>query len=103
MENIQEGISEDEKLWTKLASLVPFSVTPSNSRDEAMRKPGCCVKSKERDLYSPRKYFGVVAIFGIQAGVAKEVVVVSHRSTPGRPRFVWSGTKTEYFELWDCD
>lgn len=100
MKNIQEGISEDEKLWTKLASLVPFSVQPSDSPEEAMRKPGNCVKSKEREIVGPRKYFGVVALF---AGVVEQVIVVSHRNSFGKTRFVWSGTKTEYFELWDCD
>ena len=65
--------------------------------EEAMRTPGCCVKSKERE--SPGswpRYFGKVCSYS-----EDKVVIVSYQVHT--PLYMWEGTAAQYLDLWNCD
>jgi hypothetical protein len=67
--------------------------------DQAMREPGCCVKSKERAPAGWPKNHGRLQAYG-----EDRVIVASHASKlPSDPWFIWEGTAAQYHSLWDCD
>jgi hypothetical protein len=78
----------------------PFS-SPRDprSREEAMRIPGCHLKSKEGDAAGRwPKYFGVLtSIKGDIVTVISKIPHVDGKKT------VWTGTIPQYLAMWDCD
>jgi hypothetical protein len=70
---------------------------PTSSPEEAMGIPGCCVKSKERVDDKWPKWFGRLVSIS-----EEKVIVISHPQDKDE-RFIWKGTKVQYFSLWDCD
>jgi len=62
---------------------------------EAVRTPGCCVKSRKRDPGRPPKYHGRVL-----KNEQDEAIVISHM---GDDKFVWRGNQIQFEEHWSCD
>jgi hypothetical protein len=91
----------DDKAWFEACLNTPLGQPrAARSPDEAMRTPGCCVKS--RALCSrtglPRDT-GVLASFDD----GNNSVLVRGHGDHVSPKFVWMGTILEYFATWDCD
>ena len=89
----------DEKAWFEACLDTPLC-PPRNpaSAEEAMKTPGCCVKSKARRYGFPDR-FGVLVSFDESA----DKVLVRGYGDAVSPKFVWTGTIPEYFATWDCD
>jgi hypothetical protein len=70
----------------------------ANSPTEAMKIPACAVKSREIANGMPA-HFGKLVSYD----EATDRIVVRGHDSAVSPRFVWVGTKAEYFRMWDCD
>ena len=83
---------------TKVAkALMDVPITPpcGISAEEAMTKPGNCVKSIAHERNGCPKWFGRIVTHS-----PEEVVIVSHA---GDSPFLWTGTGVEYHRTWLCD
>jgi hypothetical protein len=89
----------DDKLWYDAWLDTPLAIKRAVSREEAMKQPGCCVKSYERDGSWPR-YTGKLTSYSDDLG---ERITVRGHGDAISPKFVWTGTKAEYYRTWDCD
>lgn len=93
----------DDKEFFKAWYDTPFGA-PKNprSKEEAMRVPGCAVKSRERRQEGgglwPR-FYGRVVSYSDERVVVRSV----NDSTDGGLRCVWEGTAAEYARMWECD
>ena len=101
MKTIADSIIFDDRRWFKAWLNTPSGISQSRTSEEAARKPGCAVKSRERDpdrLGLP-KHHGKLVVFDEGA----DRVVVRGWGDEVSPRFVWEGTVREYLALWECD
>lgn len=99
---ITDKIVQDDVRWYSAYLDTPFGISPSRSAEEAMRKPGCAVQSREIDCDNPHgfpKHHGKLVTFDESA----DRVVVRGHNSPVSPRFLWEGTVREYLALWECD
>jgi len=72
---------------------------PAPEPEDAMREPGCCVKSKRRASYGWPMHHGRLQAYG-----EDRVIVASHASKlPSDPWFIWEGDAAQYHAVWDCD
>lgn len=93
-------MTEDDTAWAEAWLDTPLG-SPIDARNttDAMTKPGCAVKSKEREgVTTWPKYFGVVVSFDT---AQDRVRIRSHRDNT--PRRVWDGTSRQFFAMWECD
>lgn len=89
----------DDALWYTAWLDTPMWMRTSHGNpSEQMKEPGCCVCSREREGQWP-KHHGKLVSYDEEAD---RVVVRGHDSAVS-PRFVWTGTKAEYFRTWICD
>lgn len=91
----------DLSAWNRAAMETPFG-TPQGCRspEEAMRVPGCWVKSREmREGGRWPRYYGRLVAFSPD----KVVVRSACDATDGDLACVWEGTVGEYFAMWECD
>jgi len=89
----------DDKLWSDAWLDTPLGIKRADSREEAMKNPGCCVKSYEKDdkvLHWP-KHTGKLVEY------SEARVVVRGHGDEVSPKFVWIGTGAEYHRMWECD
>jgi len=94
MDGLKEiTLEEYGQLW--LNAPIGMGDPPPKSSDEAMLRPGCAVKSKDKDGQWPR-YFGKVCSYS-----EHKVVIVSYQVHA--PLYMWEGTPEEYLSLWNCD
>lgn len=91
---------QDDKAWAEAWLDTPLSSPKDMSNaTEAMKHPGCAVKSKEHERpYGMPRYFGRVVAYD----EAKDFVRV--RTHDGdEPKRVWEGPARQFFDMWDCD
>lgn len=89
-------LNEDDRAWYEAYLDTPFGTPSAASPREAMRVPGCCVKSRRTDAAQPAE-FGRLVEFSSDV----RVVVRSHGDRTSR--CVWTGTSAEYYAMWECD
>jgi len=91
----------DKQAWQKRLWDMPYSRPGGKTAQDAMTKPGNCLKSIEREHAGGfPKHHGRL----LQHDVEKdEVVVLSHNDGIDDNPFVWTGTVIEYQRTWDCD
>lgn len=92
---IENNMTHDDAEWADLFMEMPIGTPGVLSEQEAVRIPGCCVKSRKRDPGRPPKYFGRVL-----KNEQDEAVVISQR---GDDKFVWRGNQIQFEEHWACD
>lgn len=99
---IEDRYALDNARWFEAWLDTPLAA-PQGCRtpEEATRRPGCAVRSRERDPSSVvfSVHYGKLVTFD---EVADRVLVRGHDSEAS-PRFVWEGTIREYLTLWECD
>lgn len=96
--------STDEANFAEVYLETPFGIAHSVSGpDEAMRTPGCQLKTSELDAKGRwPKYFGTLSSYDKDKD---QVVVISKpmmHGVDGKPT-VWTGTIAEYLSMWRCD
>ena len=94
--------SFDKNTWSRKMMDMPFDRPGGNSPREAMEVSGNCVKSKEREGPNDSgfpKYHGRVLTFDKDKD---EVEILSHNDKFSK-HFIWCGSISEYFEIWNCD
>lgn len=92
---IEDNMTHDDAEWSDLIVEMPLGTPGVLSEQEAVRTPGCCVKSRKRDPGRPPKYFGRVL-----KNEQDEAIVLSHM---GGEKFVWRGNQIQFEEHWACD
>lgn len=94
-----EGLTIDKSKWTEFWLDTPMNRPGGDSPYDAMMKPGNCIKSKKRenDGRGLPIYHGRITEFSDE-----RVVLIAHNDGM-QDRWVWEGTKDEYFKYWDCD
>jgi hypothetical protein len=88
---------EDDAEWAKAWMDTPLG-PPTNpaTPTDAMKTPGCAVKTKTTKDGWPTD-------MGIVVSYADEKVVVRSHNDKHSPKRVWTGTTREYFDMWECD
>jgi hypothetical protein len=90
----------DDKAWYNAWLDTPLGMHRRGViESDAMTIPGCCVKSREREGMWPKHHGKLVSYTDDLGG---RIVVRGHDSAVS-PRFVWIGTKEEYYRTWICD
>lgn len=92
---IEDNMTHGDAEWSDLIVDMPLRTPSGLSKQEAVRTPGCCVKSRKRDPGRPPKYFGRVL-----KNEQDETIVLSHK---GDDKFVWRGNQIQFEEHWACD
>lgn len=91
---------EDEKAWAEAWLDTPVS-SPKHAANptDAMKQPGCAVKSKEHE-----RAHGFPCHFGRVVAYDEAQDLVRVRTHDGdTPKRVWEGTVRQFFSMWDCD
>ena len=92
---IEDMMTHTHDEWFALFQDMPTGTPRGLSKEEVVRTPGCCVKSRKRDPGRPPKYFGRVL-----KNEQDEAIVLSHM---GDEKFVWRGNQIQFEEHWTCD
>ena len=90
-------ITNDDNLWYNWWLDTPTTPPGGNTAEEALIKPGNCVKSIKSENNGFPKYCGRLSKCS-----EDKCVVIGHNSSVST-KFVWSGTKQEYLTTWIVD
>jgi hypothetical protein len=94
----------DDKVWYQAWLDTPIVMPRCSSAHEAMKTPGCAVKSRERvtegDFKGFPKMTGKLVKYTDDLG---ERCIVRGHGDATSPKFVWYGTLREYLSIWECD
>jgi hypothetical protein len=84
----------DDSQWHNAWLDTPFGSPGGLSKEEAFKTPGCCVLA--RDPQAEHQ-------FGRLVTYSEDRIVVRGYGDSTSKRFVWTGTKAEYYRTWEID
>lgn len=91
----------DDAAWYQAWLDTPIGMPRTETAAEAMKTPGCCVKSREHNTEGT--FTGLPMHYGKLVMYTDDRVVVRGYGDCTSPKFVWRGTKAEYHAVWECD
>lgn len=94
----------DDRAWYAAYLDTPLTIGRYSSPAEAMKHPGCAVKTRERICTGDFKGFPVHTgkLVYYSEDLGEECLVRGHGDAVS-PKFVWRGTVREYLATWECD